>query len=85
MASSQIMSVIEKMVSAKARDLHLISHIPLDREDIQQELMLNVLKSLERFDIKHGNLLSFVKLILAKRAIDIQKATFADKRRIILK
>lgn len=85
MPASEIMSIIEKMVQAKARELYTLSYIAQDKEDIQQELMVNIIKSLEKFDIKHGNILSFVKLIINKRAIDVQKAMFKDKRIIALK
>ena len=54
-----------------------MSHI--DLEDIEQELMLEVIKSLRIFKKESGKLLPFIRTVLVRKSITIQR-TFYDKQ-----
>lgn len=56
----------------------------IEVEDLEQYFMLNILSSLKRFDIKKGNLYSFVNKCLYSKEIQLNRDLRVDKRKVFL-
>lgn len=75
----------EKIVSAVRRNARrLKSILPMEIDDIEQELMCDILLALKNFDPLKGKLNSFVSGVLRKTSTDLIRANFRYKRVISL-
>lgn len=80
----QINQDIIKLVKKYAVGLHKSFNLLIDIEDFEQELLMELLISLDKFDVKRGKLTSFVNRCLFTKAAGIHRKLMQNKRKTFL-
>lgn len=72
------------LVRKYAIGLYRDFHGAIDVEDFEQELLFAVVVSLQQFDFKKGNILSFANRCLFTKSAEIKRSLLRDKRKAFL-